>query len=44
MPKFIPSVIPIKRVEPGMHILLSGFFLLSIIHYEATAEEGNKRG
>jgi len=23
MPKFIPGVIPIKRMEPGMHLVLS---------------------
>lgn len=45
MPKFIPRVIPIKRMEPGRQILLSAFCLLSITQvYEATAKEGNKRG
>lgn len=44
MPKFIPGVIPIKRMEPGMHLVLSDFFfpLLSITQvYEATAEDRN---
>lgn len=44
MPKYILRVIPAGGTEPGMCILLSAFFLLSVIQVdEATAEEGKRR-